>query len=152
MYGFHRLSAAVPLVRVADFAANREHTLGLWRQAHDEGNALVVFPELGLSGYTARDLFLDHHLLQSCQDSLLELAEAGRELRDGLLGVGLAVGRGAHLWGHGRAPCPVLSGALGTREAMLPRPRGPRSSPRGESATVRLFVGPPPWAPAGFYW
>jgi NAD+ synthase (glutamine-hydrolysing) len=80
MRGFARISAAVPSVAVADVATNREHTLALWRQSHRQGDAVVVFPELGLSGYTVRDLFLDRHLQDACSQALLELAEAGAEL------------------------------------------------------------------------
>lgn len=80
MRGFARISAAVPSVAVADVATNREHTLALWRQSHRQGDAVVVFPELGLSGYTVRDLFLDRHLQDTCRDALLELAAAGADL------------------------------------------------------------------------
>ncbi|MBL4845529.1 MAG: NAD(+) synthase [Planctomycetes bacterium] len=80
MRGFARVSAAVPSVAVADVASNREHTLALWRQSHRQGDAIVVFPELGLSGYTVRDLFLDRHLQDSCIEALLELARAGADL------------------------------------------------------------------------
>ena len=59
MRGFARISAAVPAVRVADVPSNLAETLALWRRSHEQGDALVAFPELGLSGYTARDLFHD---------------------------------------------------------------------------------------------
>lgn len=80
MRGFARISAAVPCVAVADVARNREHTLALWRQSHRQGDALVVFPELGLSSYTVRDLFLDRSLQDACSQALLDLAAAGAEL------------------------------------------------------------------------
>src|SRR5688500_3371440 len=57
--GFVRVAAAVPRVRVTDFAYNRDRTLELWQQASDEGCAVVYFPELGLSAYTAGDLHMD---------------------------------------------------------------------------------------------
>ncbi len=78
--GFARISAAVPSCAVTDFDANRKAHLELWRKADAQGDALVVFPELGLSGYTARDLFHQHHLLDACLESLLKLAEAGAGL------------------------------------------------------------------------
>ena len=79
--GLVRVGAAVPPLRVTDFAYNREQTLALWRRAHDEGHAVVVFPELGLTGYTAGDLNMDGHLLQSALDSLAWLLERGADLR-----------------------------------------------------------------------
>ena len=59
MRGFARVSVAVPVVGVADFDANLEHTLALIERAEAQGNSLVVFPELGLCGYTVRDLTKD---------------------------------------------------------------------------------------------
>lgn len=97
MRGFVRVGAAVPVVGVTSFRENRARTLALWRQADAEGCAVVVFPELGLTSYTARDLFLDAHLLAEAQASLLELAAAGADLRPlALVGLPLRVGSG--LW------------------------------------------------------
>lgn len=91
--GFSRIAAAVPLVAVADVPANVAATVSLWRRAHDEGCAVAVFPELGLTGYTARDLFHDRHLQESvdagiaqlCADSiaLAPLALVGAPVRVG---------------------------------------------------------------------
>lgn len=97
MRGFARISAAVPRVAVADFEANRRHTLELWRRADAQGDDLVVFPELGLSAYTVRDLFFDRHLLDACQASLLTLAEEGRDLSP-LAVVGLPLRVGSELY------------------------------------------------------
>src|SRR5262249_17964726 len=88
--GFVRVSAAVPRVRVTDIAYNREQTLELWQRAHDAGCAVVFFPELGLSSYTAGDLHLDRHLQHAVVDSLGALLREGerRDLRP-LIFVGL---------------------------------------------------------------
>ncbi|MFI5775820.1 NAD(+) synthase [Nocardia sp. NPDC051570] len=56
-HGFARVAVAVPPVRVADPDFNAAQTLRLARRAHDDGVVLTVFPELGLSSYTADDLF-----------------------------------------------------------------------------------------------
>jgi NAD+ synthase (glutamine-hydrolysing) len=81
--GFVRVAAAVPRVRVADFAFNRAETLALWQRAHDEGCAVVYFPELGLSAYTAGDLHLDRRLQAAVLESLAALLREGerRDLR-----------------------------------------------------------------------
>lgn len=77
--GFVRVAAAVPRVRVVDVEFNREQTLALWQQAHDEGCAVVFFPELGLSSYTAGDLHMNLRLQQAVLESLgLLLAEGAR--------------------------------------------------------------------------
>src|SRR5438552_904614 len=51
-HGFLRVAAATPLVRVADCAYNAGQVVALLRQAEAEGVAVVVFPELCLTGYT----------------------------------------------------------------------------------------------------
>lgn len=87
---FVRVAAAVPPVRVTDFAYNREQTLELWRRAHAEGVAAVFFPELGLSSYTAGDLHLDSHLLKTSLESLQWLlAQGEREALQTLAFVGM---------------------------------------------------------------
>src|SRR5579884_591039 len=77
--GFVRVAAAVPQVHVTDIAFNRDQTLALWRRAHDEGCAVVYFPELGLSSYTARDLLMDQQLQQATLASLRLLLEEGEQ-------------------------------------------------------------------------
>ena len=54
--GFVRVAAATPEIRVADCAYNGEKILELVHSA-PEGTALMVFPELCVTGYTCRDLF-----------------------------------------------------------------------------------------------
>lgn len=97
MRGFARVSVAVPVVRVADFDANLAHTLALVDRADAQGDALVVFPELGLSGYTVRDLLLDHHLLESCEDALVQLLDESVE-RAPLIVVGMPVRAGSGIY------------------------------------------------------
>src|SRR5262245_47157961 len=80
MRGFARVAAAVPPCTVADVDANVEAALAGWQRAHAEGCALVVFPELGLVGYTARDLFHDRHVLDRVVAGIAALADRGRDL------------------------------------------------------------------------
>jgi NAD+ synthase (glutamine-hydrolysing) len=67
-HGFVRIAAAVPNVRIADPAFNAQRTVELARAASDQHAAVVVFPELGLSGYAIDDLL--HQ--QSLTDAVLE--------------------------------------------------------------------------------
>jgi NAD+ synthase (glutamine-hydrolysing) len=80
MKGFARVSVAVPSCTVGDAQRNASSVLELWRRADAQESAVVVFPELALSSYTARDLFLDRHLLDRCEAALSWLAEEGRGL------------------------------------------------------------------------
>src|SRR5947209_5580592 len=55
-HGFVRVAAAVPHVRPADPEFNADRTLALAHQGAQQGAALVVFPELGVSAYAIDDL------------------------------------------------------------------------------------------------
>jgi len=70
MFGFYRIAAAVPFVHIADPAANTKEIVRLFARADEENAAVVVFPELGFTSYTAADL-LNHETLLDAQDEAL---------------------------------------------------------------------------------
>ncbi len=88
MRGFARITAAIPRVSVAGTAHNAAATLELLRSADAQGAQVVVFPELGLASYTARDLFLSSVLLDGALDALEQLLERSAQL-EALAVVGL---------------------------------------------------------------
>ncbi len=58
-HGFARIAACVPSLRPADPAYNAARTLDTGAPGrHEAGAALMVFPELGISGYAIDDLLL----------------------------------------------------------------------------------------------
>ena len=61
--GFIRVAAASPKVRVGDVDYNVAETVRFARKAAENKCAAVVFPELGLTGYTCGDLFGQNVLL-----------------------------------------------------------------------------------------
>ena len=75
MRGFARVSVAIPPCKVAAPDANISAIAALWHQAHEDNAAVVVFPELSVVGYTARDLLIDPHLLGQCEKGLATLAK-----------------------------------------------------------------------------
>jgi NAD+ synthase (glutamine-hydrolysing) len=75
-----RVAVGVPHVHVADPRANVEATLALARQASQRRAILAVFPELGLSCYSADDLFHQQAILVAVQDALARLVEASTDL------------------------------------------------------------------------
>ncbi len=60
----------MPRVHVADPGANCEEMLGLVPEAVLRGVSVLVFPELGISGYTCADLFGQRRLVQSCEKAV----------------------------------------------------------------------------------
>jgi NAD+ synthase (glutamine-hydrolysing) len=79
-HGFVRLAAGVPIVQIAEPEVNAERTLALARRASEEQAALVVFPELGLCGYSIEDLLHQQALLDSVLGALKTVVTASAEL------------------------------------------------------------------------
>jgi NAD+ synthase (glutamine-hydrolysing) len=78
---------------VADPVFNAEATISLARRAHDQGVAVVVFPELGISAYSCDDLFHQQALLDEVQNALAQVIRASTTLRPMMIvGAPLRVG------------------------------------------------------------
>jgi len=89
-YGFVRVAAAVPRVRVANPMENAKEIIALVRRAEGEGTRFLVFPELSVTGYTCADLFGQSTLLRGAEEALGRIAEETREC-DVLFAVGMPV-------------------------------------------------------------
>ncbi|UWG95809.1 NAD(+) synthase [Dehalobacter sp. DCM] len=68
--GFIRVGAAVPKVHIASPMANAEEMIRIAEQAAKEKVAVLVFPELCLTGYTCADLFHQQLLLSNTRTAL----------------------------------------------------------------------------------
>ena len=88
-HGFARVAAAVPHLRVADTRHNASRTIDLLHRAADEAVDVVVFPEVGLTGYTCNDLFYQRTLQEGAVDALRGVAHATTRLFGGLAIVGV---------------------------------------------------------------
>ncbi len=80
-HGFARVAACTLPVAIADPASNAARTIEQARACHDDGVAVAVFPELGLSGYAIDDLFLQDTLLEAVVAGLATIVEASHDLR-----------------------------------------------------------------------
>ena len=78
--GFIRVAAASPKVRVGDVDYNVSQTVQFAKKAAGNDCAVIVFPELGITGYTCGDLFLQNALLDKAIDGLYDLAEQTADL------------------------------------------------------------------------
>ena len=74
-YGFIKVAAAIPALKVADCAYNAQEMEKLIRQAAGAGVRVVVFPELSLTGYTCGDLFLQPALIRAAEAALADLLQ-----------------------------------------------------------------------------
>ena len=78
-YGFIRVGAATVPLRVADCAYNAQQIISAVKKAAAAGVKLLCFAELGITGYTCGDLFLQTSLQKSAQQALLMIAEQTRD-------------------------------------------------------------------------
>ncbi len=76
MFGFYRIAAVSPLVKVADIRFNTKEILSGIHSAIEKSAALVLFPELSVTAYTCADLFQNSTLIEESEKALLEIAEA----------------------------------------------------------------------------
>ncbi len=74
-HDFVRVAVAIPEVRVADPAWNTTRTLEMMKHAAVRQACLVVFPELGLTGYSCEDLFHQDALLKAALQALSRLVQ-----------------------------------------------------------------------------
>lgn len=78
-YGFVRLAAATPAVRVADCTFNTEEILRMIKSAETDSVSAIIFPELSITAYTCGDLFLQQLLLDEAEKSLKHIVESTSE-------------------------------------------------------------------------
>lgn len=79
-YGFIKACAVSPSLRVADCPYNAQMTIEAMQRAAQSGCQLAVFPELGLTGYTCGDLFLQQPLQKAAEYALHEILKASEPL------------------------------------------------------------------------
>ena len=77
-YGFIRVAAAVPAIKVADTRHNTEEICRMTSEIFDRKVSLVVFPELSLTGSTCGDLFGNSVLLDQAEKGIREIIEVSR--------------------------------------------------------------------------
>lgn len=87
-HGFIKVAAATPKITVANPSENKKEILRLIVQCAGEGAALIVLPELCITGYTCGDLFLQKPLLEAAKKTLLEIADETSDI-EALIMVGL---------------------------------------------------------------
>ncbi|MDD2458799.1 MAG: NAD(+) synthase, partial [Eubacteriales bacterium] len=91
--GFIRLATATPAIEVADCLGNAAKVITAMQGAERDNAAVLVLPELVLTGYTCSDLFLSQTLLEGARTALQQVIAASRDLRVlTIVGLPLAIG------------------------------------------------------------
>jgi NAD+ synthase (glutamine-hydrolysing) len=133
-HGFLRAAAATPDLTVADPAANARHTVTLLEEAETQGVNLVVFPEMGLTGYTCGDLLHTLTLPRAADAALAEVAAFTANGFRGVAVVGLPV---------------ALDGLLFNAAAVLHRGRVLGVVPKAYLPNYKEFYDARYYSPAG---
>lgn len=74
-YGFMKVAAAVPFVKVADCEYNIERIDRMVHEADTKGVEIMTFPELSITGYSCGDLFFQPFLQERANEALCRLME-----------------------------------------------------------------------------
>ncbi len=79
-YGFIKVAAVIPAVKVADIQYNLTEIEKQIVVAEREGVEIIVFPELSLTGYSCQDLFHQQVLLDNIEIAVMQLLDFTRQL------------------------------------------------------------------------
>ena len=88
-HGCKRAAVLVPRVHVADPAKNADEHIKMLDAAYADGAQLAICPELGLTGYTCKDLFRDETLLASALEALEAIRRKSERWPEMLVAVGM---------------------------------------------------------------
>ena len=75
-FGFLRVAAAVPVVKVASVSHNTEEICRLAVEASAKEVSVVVFPELSITGSSCGDLFYQNFLIREAENGVVRIAES----------------------------------------------------------------------------
>ena len=77
-FGFIRVAAATPRVKVADVDANVEEICRMAEVAENEQVSILAFPELSVTGYSCGDLFAQELLVSRAEEGVKRLKTFSR--------------------------------------------------------------------------
>lgn len=91
-YGFVKVAAAVPRVKIADCKYNAGQLESLIAIADGKGVQIITFPEMCITAYTCGDLFGQQSLLEEAEMGLVQILNNTRQLDIiSILGMPIAV-------------------------------------------------------------
>ena len=79
-YGYIKVASAIPRVKVGDCQYNIHEMEQIIARAEGQGIEIMVFPELGVTGYTCQDLFRQQFLIDASEQAVLMLLDFTRQL------------------------------------------------------------------------
>ena len=81
MFGFYRVATATPKLEIANIKFNLLEISQQIKEADAQGCAVVLFPELAITGYSCGDLFHNSTLLDKANDAIGKVTEFSKNLK-----------------------------------------------------------------------
>ena len=79
-YGFIKVAASTPLLKVADTEYNSDRIIEVIKNANNQGIKIVVFPELSITSASCGDMFTKNTLLSSARASLKKIIDETKDI------------------------------------------------------------------------
>ena len=79
-YGFIRVGACIPKLKVADVTYNVSEIINNMKEAEKKEVAILVFPELSLTGYTCSDLFFQEELINNTMIGISDIVKESKNM------------------------------------------------------------------------
>ena len=96
-HGFVRVAVVIPRVHLADPMKNAAAHAEALQQVYDRGAQYALCPELGVTGYSAQDLFFSETLKRAALEALQALLRRSQGWRGMLVSVGMPIDTPASL-------------------------------------------------------
>ena len=74
-YGFIKVAASTPLLKVADTEYNSDRIIEVIKNANEQGAKIIVFPELSITSASCGDMFTKNSLLSAARASIKKIID-----------------------------------------------------------------------------
>ncbi|MDR0611850.1 MAG: NAD(+) synthase [Planctomycetaceae bacterium] len=96
-FGFLKVAAAIPEVRVADCEFNVQQIKTMIFNASTQGVRIICFPELSVTAYSCGDLFFQKKLIRAAEENVTELLKETADLPIGFI-IGVPIEHNSKLY------------------------------------------------------
>lgn len=79
-YGFIKVAASTPLLRIADTEYNSDRIIEVIKNAYEQGVKIIVFPELSITSASCGDMFTKNSLLSSARTALKRVLDETKDI------------------------------------------------------------------------
>ena len=121
-YGFIKVAAATPQLRVADTDFNSERIIECTKNAHEQGVKVITFPELAITSASCGDMFRRNSLLSAARTALKRIIDETKDISS-LLIIGMPIASNGNLYNcavvcqYGKILCVVPKRDISSSEA-----------------------------------